>query len=331
MTEAGQAESFRLRPHDLGTFSHSLTRPECVLCTAAGDVVVSNWAGGVTHISADGSQRDIIGERPGQPPVATNGFALTAEGDFLLADLHGEGGGAWRLHNDGGLEPLLTEIDGVRVPPSNFVGVDHAGRIWITVSTRHEPRAKAYRADIADGFIVLIDDAGARIVADGLGYTNEAIVDPSGDWLYVNETFARRTSRYAIKAGNTLGPRETVTEYGHGMFPDGLAFDEEGCFWMTSVVSNRVVRVDPQGRQTVIIEECDPAQLDVVEAAYRNKSMAREHMDAIKTDVMKSISSIAFGGPDRRTAYLGNLLDDKIYTFRSPVAGAAPSHWQVKL
>ncbi len=42
---------------------------------------------------------------------------------------------------------------------------------------------------------------------------------------------------------------------------------------------------------------------------------------------LKNISSIAFGGPDRRTAYLGNLLDDRIYRFDSPVAGAELVHW----
>lgn len=331
MNDSSAAAAFRVSPKDLGSYGSGLTRPECVLCTAAGDVVVSHWNGGVTHIAPDGRQRDILGERPGRPPVGTNGFAMTREGDFLLADLNGDGGGAWRLHRDGGLEPLLTEIDGLPIPPSNFVGVDPAGRIWLTVSTRHDPRALAYRPDVADGFIIVIDNKGARIVADGLGYTNEAIVHPGGDWLYANETMARRTSRFRIRGDGSLGPRETVTEYGHGMFPDGLAFDEDGCFWMTSVVSNRVVRVEPDGRQTIVLEEVDPAQLDAVEAAYQGGIMSREHLDAIATEVMKSISSIAFGGPDRRTAYLGNLLDDRVYTFRSPVAGAKPSHWEVSL
>jgi hypothetical protein len=322
---------FNLQPDDLGTYGTRLNRPECVLCMADGSVVTSNAGGGVTLIRADGSQRAITGSRDGQPPVMTNGFAISPEGDFLLADLHGEGGGAWRLSRDGDLRPLLTEIGGRKIPPANFVGVDQAGRIWITVSTRHEPRALAYRPDIADGFIVLIDKDGPRIVAEGLGYTNEAIVHPSGDWLYVNETMARCTSRFAIAGNGDLGRREVVTEYGHGMFPDGLAFDKEGCFWMTSVVSNRVVRVDPAGRQTIVIEECDSGQLDAVDRAYLAGKMGREHLDAIETKVMKSISSIAFGGPDRRTAYLGNLLDDRLYTFRSPVAGARPSHWDITL
>ena len=45
----------------------------------------------------------------------------------------------------------------------------------------------------------------------------------------------------------------------------------------------------------------------------------------------KNISSIAFGGNDRRTGYLGNLPDNRVYTFKSPVAGVMPSHWKVRV
>ncbi len=97
---------------------------------------------------------------------------------------------------------------------------------------------------------------------------------------------------------------------------------------MTSVISNRLVRVAPDGGQTVILEENDPAKLDEIEAVFQAGRLGREHMEAIESEVMRSISSIAFGGPDLKTVYLGNLLDDKIYTFRSPVAGVRPSHWE---
>ncbi|NQV58396.1 MAG: SMP-30/gluconolactonase/LRE family protein, partial [Alphaproteobacteria bacterium] len=317
-------EKFQLKPGDLGFYGAGLTRPECVLCLADGTVITSHWDGGVSVIDGNGGRRDILGRRgDGLPPVATNGFALTQAGEFLLADLHGESGGAWRLSQNGDVRPLLVELDGQALPSANFVGVDHQERIWITISTRHDPRALAYRPDVADGFIIVMDQKGARIVADDIGYTNEAIVDPSGEWLYVNETMARRTSRYRIKDDNSLGPRETFVEYGAGTYPDGLAFDEEGAFWMTSVVSNRVVRVAPDRSQSIVIEENDPEQLAVVEKAFLAGEMGREHLDSIETEVMRSISSIAFGGPDRRTAYLGNLLDSKIYTFESPVPGFA--------
>jgi sugar lactone lactonase YvrE len=329
---SGFPAEFQIAPRELGFFAAALRRPECVLCTAAGDVVVSHWEGGVTHIRPDGTQRDILAPAPaGRAPVGTNGFAITPNGEFLLADLHPEGGGAWRLRPDGSCEPFLTEIEGRRLPPANFVGVDRQGRAWVTVSTWHEPRAQAYRPDVADGFIILVDGKGPRIVAEQLGYTNEAIVAPSGEWLYVNETFARRTSRLPIAADGSLGPRETYAEYGPGTFPDGLAFDEAGGVWITSVISNRVIRVDADGSQTVVLEDNDPEHVAFVERVLQDEGLQREHMDTIHAEVTGSISSIAFGGADRKTAYLGNLLDDKLYTFPSPVAGAAPSHWNLRL
>ena len=48
-----------------------------------------------------------------------------------------------------------------------------------------------------------MDEAPARVVADGLGYTNECAIHPSGQWLYVNETFARRLSRFRLAADVT--------------------------------------------------------------------------------------------------------------------------------
>jgi len=325
---ASDLDGFRIGPVELSFVGGGLRRPECVLCTAGGDIYVSHWSdqGGVTRIANTGVQHDIVGT---DAAIGTNGFAISAEGDFLLANLHPEGGGgAWRLRRDGSAEPFLNEIDGRGLPPANFVGVDTEGRVWITVSTWREPRFLAYRKDVADGFIVLVDKRGARIVADGLGYTNEAIVHPSGDWLYVNETMARRTTRFPIQAGGRLGRRETVAEYGAGVYPDGLAFDEAGGVWMTSVLSNRLIHVAPDGTQTVIIEENDPDELARLEAIYQAGELSHEHMSSIRTEVMKSISSIAFGGPDRRTVYLGNLLDDRLYSFRSPIAGAKPPHWQ---
>ena len=40
------------------------------------------------------------------------------------------------------------------------------------------------------------------------------------------------------------------------------------------------------------------------------------------------IASVAFGGPDLKTVYLGNLAGQAIPTFRSPIAGAEPVQWR---
>jgi sugar lactone lactonase YvrE len=304
-----------------------LNRPECVLATARGDLFTADWRGGVAHVRADGTQALYAASLPGGRPLRPNGIALRADGSFLLADLGEQRGGVFALDRAGRVTPLLERVDGIDLPPTNFVHEDTAGRIWITVSTRHQPRAAAYRGDVADGFIVLLDARGARIVADGLGYTNEALASPDGKWLYVNETFGRRLTRFRLSSDGSLSGRETVTTFGPGTFPDGLTFDADGGVWVTSIVSNRVIRVDRDGRQQLMLEDCDPEHLDRCERAFVAGTMGRPHLDTCGGRVLKNISSLAFGGTDLRTAYLGCLLGDRLASFRAPVAGHAPPHW----
>jgi sugar lactone lactonase YvrE len=305
-----------------------LNRPECVLATARGDLYTADWRGGVAHLRADGTQALYAAALPDGRPLRPNGIALRADGGFLLADLGAELGGVFALDRGGLVRPLLERVDGVDLPPTNFVHEDAAGRIWITVSTRHRPRAAAYRSDVADGFIVLLDSRGARIVAEGLGYTNEALVDPTGRWLYVNETFGRRLSRFRIAADGALSGGETVATFGPGTFPDGLTFDAEGGVWITSIVSNRVIRVARDGSQQLMLEDCDAAHVERCERAFVAGEMGRPHLDTCAGRVLKNISSLAFGGADLRTAYLGCLQGDRLASFRAPVAGHPPVHWR---
>jgi sugar lactone lactonase YvrE len=304
-----------------------LVRPECVLANAAGDLFTSDWRGGVVHQCADGRQRLYLGPGPDGLALRPNGMALLRDGSFLLAHLGAAEGGVFQLRRNGQVTPWLLSVDGVDLPPTNFVVEDAAGRFWVTVSTRLQPRALGYRRSCGDGFIVRVDGRGAAIAADGLGYANELAVHPSGRWLYVNETFARRLSRFALSADGTLGAKEVVTEFGPGVFPDGLAFDEDGCAWVVSIVSNRLIRVAPDGSSTVWLDGADAEHLVWVERAYEAGSMDRPHLDATPACSLKNISSIAFAGADRRTAVLGCLLGDRLATLRLPVPGVKPTHW----
>ena len=306
-------------------------RPECVLATASGDLYTSDWRGGVAHRLPDGSQRLYAGCLPGDLALRPNGIALMPDGSFLLAQLGAEDGGVYRLWRDGRVQPWLMAVDGQPLPPSNFVLMETDGSAWVTVSTRLLPRAAAYRPDVADGFIVRVDGRGARVVADGLGYTNEVALHPSGRWLYVNETFGRRLSRFERQADGSLGPRETVCSFGAGVFPDGLAFDEAGHAWVVSIVSNRLLRVSPQGDIEVWLDDSDLQHLNAVETAFQAGQMGRPHLDDVKSAQLRNISSIAFTGPDRRAAVLGCLLGDSLATLRLPVAGVAPTHWKLSV
>lgn len=310
-----------------------LVRPECVLATARGDLYTADWRGGVAHVRPDGTQALYAGALPAAAgrPTRPNGIALRANGNFLFADLGDDAGGVFELTRNGDVKAFLTQVDGYDLPPSNFVVEDTLGRLWLTVSTRQQPRALAYNNKIADGFIVLVDAKGARIVADDIGYTNEALVSPDGHWLYVNETFHKRLSRYPLNADGSLGTKETVTTFGHGAFPDGLAFDTEGCVWVACVTSNLLLRVLPDGSQQVVLDDGDPAYVAEIEHAHATRTLGRSQMDRKHATTLKNISSVAFGGPDLRTVYLGCLAGDSIASFRLPehvaFAGCAPVHW----
>ncbi len=317
---------------DLDFVGRALNRPECVVSHESGCLFASDWTGdgGVAVIRPDGSVQRILAVDQDRP-LRPNGIALAPGGRFLLAHLGDSDGGVWRLDPDGRVSPTVVEVDGAPLPATNFVHLDRCGRIWATISTRLMPRARGYRSDLNDGFVVLHDKRGTRIVADGLGFTNECVVHPSGERLYVNETFARRTSAFAIGPDGSLGRRETIAEYGNGTFPDGLTFDAEGGVWITSIVSNRIIRIAPDGLQETILEDCEPGHLEWVEQAFQAGEMGRPHLDTMKSRRLRNISSLAFGGPGLRTAYLGCLLGDRIASFESPVAGHAPPHWTFDL
>ena len=301
-------------------FGRDLHRPECVHCTAQGDVFVSDWRGGVTRIRADGSQQLFKGDRA----VKTNGFAILPDRSFLLAHLGEDEGGVFRLAHDGELSVYLDDL-----PPTNFVHA-HGDRVYVTVSTRLVPRTLARKPGYADGFIVCVDRRGTRVVAEGLGYTNECKVDPTRKWLYVNETFGKRLSRFALRPDGDLGARETVAEFGAGTFPDGLDYDAEGGVWITSVFSNRLIRIAPGGEQRVLLEDNDSRFVARIEEQFARGELVRDVHPEVPAKLIRNLSSSAFGGEDLRTLYLGCLQDSRIYRMPSPVAGARPPHWDVR-
>jgi sugar lactone lactonase YvrE len=309
----------------------SLRRPECVLSTARGDLYVAALGHGVVHITPQGDQNAIGAVRTidGQDFIP-NGLTLEPDGSFLVSNM-GEGGGLWRLGRDGAIEPVLREVDGQVLSATNFVLRDWQGRLWLTISTRQWPISRAFsplRGPVtADGYLVLIDERGARIVADNLAFANEVRLDPSGRELYVVETYARRISKFDVDDHNNLSNRTSWTEFGHGSFPDGIAFDAEGFLWVASMTSNRLFRVAPDGEQALLLEDTVPAYLDGIEQRLEAGTLRREDVQQVQSKLLKNIASVTFGGPDLRTVYLGSLGGDSLAVIRSPIAGEPLPHW----
>ena len=330
-----------LIPPRMGWVGSGLTRPECALTHRSGLLCVPSWAGtgGVSVINAKGETRHILSNIP--PTLSAwldqglkpNGIALEENGHFLLAHLGEERGGIFRLDTDGNVEPIVLTVQGDPMPPSNYLVKDRRGRLWITISTRKSPRAKDYRPDACTGFIAVCEpgDTDAHIVAEGLGYANECVVDEKRGRVFVNETFAQRLSQYELNDNASLSRRTTLATFGHGTFPDGLALDIEGGLWVTSIVSNRVIQVTADGQQKVWVEDADPSHVDRAVVAFEAGKMGRPHLDNASSTSLKNISNLAFGGPDLSRCYLGNLLGDAIPWFDAPVSGSPLPHWDVPL
>lgn len=327
------ATGFRLDLDDVSFVGEGLLRPECVLATRAGTLHVPDWRGGVVRIDSDG-QRSAIGCAPTKEDARflPNGLVLLRDGSYLFANL-GVDGGIWRLHADGGCEPWLTTLDGVALPPVNFVWMDDRERIWFTVMFRSHAGAgrHGFRADIADAYVALADGVDrphtARIAGEGIYTANECRIGGDGRHLYVNETFASRLCRFALADDGTLGRREVLAQFDEDTFPDGLTLDAEGAFWITGVGANKIIRVHPDGRWHLVAEDLDAAHMARVRAAVRDGTLDRALLYDNHARVLPNVTSLAFGGPDLRTAYLGSVSGTRIASFRSPVAGARPVHW----
>lgn len=308
-----------LTAEDLHPLGSELSRPECVVAARDGGVYVPDWRGGVTWIRPDGRQETLLAR---DPPVELkpNGICEAPQGGFYIANL-ADAGGLWWLREDGGLEPVALEADGVALPPANFIFSDTHGRIWASFSTRKLPRQQAWRTDVRDGFVVRVENGVANVVLDELHYTNEVRVTPDGDALVIVETFGQRLTRCPIARDGRLGAPTTLAGFGAGFFPDGFAFDVEGGIWVTSLISNRLIRLADDGSMRDMFAAAAFDRGDEVQGVFERGELRAEHLGPAFGAPYGHLTSIAFGGPDGRTAWLGCLHGGNIWTFRSEIAG----------
>ncbi len=308
---------FTLTPSTVTRIGRDLVRPECVLADAVGRLWVSDGRGGVTCIEADGRQALLACS--GLP----NGLAFAHDGSLLVANFAGRC--LERLNRDGRSDVLLHRLDGRPLGQVNFVLNDRHDRIWLTVSTERDAFFDAFRPDVADGSIILIDAAGPRRVATGLAFPNELRLDPTGRWLYVAETTGRRIRRLAVGANGDLGPAETFGPLVLGPgFPDGICFDSLGNLWVAMVGADRLIVLTPDGRRHDVMADGQLEAIARMEERFIAGTLTPADLAAAAGRIAPLTTSIAFGGPGRRTAYLGSLRGTSLAAFEAPVAGLAP-------
>lgn len=289
---------YAIAPAAISYVGVDLARPECILAERDGSLVIADRRATFTLRLPDGSQHFV-----GNMRALPNGMAIDRTGDLWVANI-----GDCLLYRvnmqTGDAEVMLSRFEGRPLGSVNFVYVDGLDRLWVTVSTRTEPRLKALTDPVADGYVLCIENGTPRLAMDGLYFTNEVRTDREETTLYVAETTAGRVSRCRIGPDGRLGPRETFGP--DPLYPgarvDGIAFDMDGNLWVTELTRNALVVIEPQGDAFIAIENLDG-------------------------HLFEAPSSLTFGGPDLRTAYIGSLSMNRIATFRAEVAGVALRHW----
>ena len=288
--------SIRVALADVGRLGHDLVRCEGVMVARDGAVWAADGRGSCTRIAADGSHEERIGNLGGEP----NGICFDQGGRVVVANLAGS---VQRLDPASGRhEVLATTASGVPTTSPNFPFVDRRGRLWVSNSTQRANVMDAVTEPRGDGFLFRIDGDRAEIVAEGLWFANGVALDAGEQHVYVAETTAFRVTRYAIRADGTLGARERYgPDLGAELTPDGIAFDEAGNLWIACPAANAIGILTPAGVFEVVVRDPEGLTLSLP-------------------------TNVCFGGPDRRTAYVGNLAGPALQTFRVPFPGMPLVH-----
>ncbi|MFO7570366.1 MAG: SMP-30/gluconolactonase/LRE family protein [Smithellaceae bacterium] len=287
----------RISLNQVVTRGAGLLRPEGVMALDDGRLYAADARGCCACVDAKG-ETAFFGALGGLP----NGICVDTEGHCIVANLGN--GQVQSLSPEGRHTVLMTEADGKAMPTPNFPFLDFTGRLWVSNSTDNPDVDASLQAPIPDGCLVVITKGlPPKIVADGICFANGVAVDQREAYVYVAETMQRRVLRYRIHADNSVGRAEVYgpETLGRVGFPDGIAFDEAGHLWVTFPVANAVGFIDLQGRLEIYVE--DP-----------------------QGDVIKRPSNICFGGPDRKTAFIGSLGGSNIPCFEVPYPGMRLVH-----
>ena len=307
--------SFRLKKEDFFTFGRDLHRPECVWTDTDG-VWVSDNRGGVGNISASG-EAILLGSGITEP----NGFCRRPDGSFLVGGL--SDGKLHIIKPNGKTSVYLQEIEGKRLGVVNHAWHDRQGRTWVSVMTRSGHWYHKLQDRNPDGYIILIDENGARIAADGLDLTNEVKASSDGRYLYAAETLGRRIARFAILDNNMLGPKEVFgpEDLGPGSNPDGLTIDAEGNIWIALIAKNGIGVITSEGNFIELFTDINSDGLEKWLKASEHLAATPDDLIDCAGEMLRLPTSLAFGGDDMKTVYIGSLLLPHLCCFRSPIPG----------
>ena len=121
-------------------------------------------------------------------------------------------------------------------------------------------------------------------------FANGMALAPSGDALFVCETFARQIARIAVDGSGAAAGASVFADDLPGL-PDGIAFDAGGNLFVGCYEPSRILRIAPDGRTAeVYIEDATahllahPTNLAFDGPALFTANLGRWHVTRIGSD-----------------------------------------------
>lgn len=337
---ANPIDGFQVDRSSIAYVGSGLQRPECILAEPNGMLWAADARGGVMRIDPTSGDQELIIQGAASSfenaaddasrfttGTLPNGMAFASNGDLLISNFGTDR--LERMTRTGDNTVLYDSIDGNPIGKVNFVIRDSKDRIYLTISTMIPNWMEAISPNVADGRIVLVDETGIRVVADGLAFTNEIRLDANEQWMYIAETCGPKVSRMRVQSDGSLTDYEVFGPDNHGALIDGIAFDDHGNLWGTHVFNDQIFAITPEGDLRIILDDDlgHQAGQDFIDAFWKDQ-VTPDHMLAAGGTIAPWMASVTFGGPDLRTVYIGSLRGTSIPYFPSPVAGLPMAHWE---
>jgi gluconolactonase len=301
---------------DLRVVASGLRFPESPIPLEDGStLLVEIERGTLTRVLADG-RNEVVADLGGGP----NGAAIGPDKACYVVN---NGGFAWRRDPQGYLFPagsapgrssgridrvdvrsgrfetLYTNCNGIPLSAPNDLVFDDRGGFYFTDNGRHLARSR----ELGGLYYALADGSSIEEVVYPLDSPNGVALSPDGKTVYVALTTWRMLLAFPIIAPGKVEhapgfiPGRVVSSVGGLDLFDSMAVDEAGNLNVATVVNGGVLTVAPDGKLKGRIAMPDPLT-----------------------------TSIRFGGPDRRTAFVTLGATGRLVTLPWPVAGLAGIH-----
>jgi len=246
--------------------------------------------GGVFRRRPDGQIETLISK----DRKSVGGIALNEGGGILVTGLSLA---KWDEHS-GEVKEIFGEWEGKPLFGLNDLTIDDQGSIWVG-SFGCDISKFDFKSTPAPGSLFRVDPSGEVThlwegveVTNGLGFTADRKL------LYHCDSTTRAVWAYEVRADRTVSDRQLFAKLPDGM-PDGMTVDVEGGVWVAVVAgSGEVVRFKPDGT-----------------------------LDQRINIPAKTITSVAFGGPDMCDLYVVTANNDQrdlkgtVFRTRSEIPG----------